>query len=409
MKYLIFSHAHPMFSKGGGELAAYNLYQGVNKIPGHKCWFVARCPDHMLHLGSPIAAINEQELLISGNADIPNLTSTITLDDDSDFAEMLRHINPDVIHFHHYVNLGLEFIFAAKRILPNVKILLTLHEFIAICSNNGQMIKTNGNLCHNYSPRECSQCFPNRTPEDFFLREQYIKSMFNVVDIFISPSEFLKQRYISWGMDENKITVIENGQQIAIPAPPRELVADQTRNVFGFFGQVNQFKGVDILLQAIASMSKKQRKKIVLEIHGANLDIQAQEFQDKIKKLLKPLIKEGTVRWIGPYQPHEIRDRMANIDWVVVPSIWWENSPMVIQESFIHQRPLLVSNIGGMAEKVVHNVNGLHVPVGNAHAWAAAFLKCAEDTECWERLRSGINTPMSIIDCAQTHFKLVTD
>ena len=56
---------------------------------------------------------------------------------------------------------------------------------------------------------------------------------------------------------------------------------------------------------------------------------------------------------------------MAEIDWVVVPSIWWENSPLVIQEAFLHGRPVICSDIGGMAEKVEHEVNGLHFRVGD--------------------------------------------
>lgn len=404
---MVFSHGHPTFSKGGAEIAAYNLFKGINELPGHECWFVARCTDNILHLGSPLAAINEKEFLISGNADLTHLTSTIRLGDNSEFAELLRYINPDVVHFHHYINLGLEMLYAVKRTLPNTKVLVTLHEFIAICSNNGQMQKTNGTLCHTYSPRECMQCFPNKTPEDFFLREQYIKSFFRNVDLFISPSEFLRKRYIEWGIDENRIKVIENGQRIETDLPPREIRSEEKRNIFGFFGQINPFKGVDVLLQAISNLTSKQRRKIVLEIHGANLEYQTQDFQKKVKRLSKPLEEEGAIRWVGSYQPHELRDRMANVDWVVVPSIWWENSPMVIQEAMLFNRPLLVSNIGGMAEKVTHGVNGLHVPVGNANAWGNMLIRCTEEPGLWETLHKGISKPISYIECAKTHLNIL--
>ena len=48
-----------------------------------------------------------------------------------------------------------------------------------------------------------------------------------------------------------------------------------------------------------------------------------------------------------------------------MPSIWWENSPIVIQEAFFHGRPIICSNIGGMAEKITDGVNGLHFRVGS--------------------------------------------
>ena len=54
---------------------------------------------------------------------------------------------------------------------------------------------------------------------------------------------------------------------------------------------------------------------------------------------------------------------MSSVDWVVVPSIWWENSPLVIQEAFMHGRPVICSDIGGMAEKVNDGVDGLHFRV----------------------------------------------
>ncbi len=54
---------------------------------------------------------------------------------------------------------------------------------------------------------------------------------------------------------------------------------------------------------------------------------------------------------------------MQSIDWMIMPSIWWENSPIVIQEAFFHGRPIICSNIGGMAEKIADGVNGLHFRV----------------------------------------------
>lgn len=144
----------------------------------------------------------------------------------------------------------------------------------------------------------------------------------------------------------------------------------------------------------------------MLEVHGANLETQSGEFRDKIKELADPLIKEGVVQWVGPYQPHEIASRMANIDWVVVPSVWWENSPMVIQEAFVYGRPLLVSNIGGMAEKVVDGVNGLHIPANNPDAWARSLLQ-ASCVEQWAACHQGISSPASHVDCSKFHVEVL--
>ena len=70
----------------------------------------------------------------------------------------------------------------------------------------------------------------------------------------------------------------------------------------------------------------------------------------------------------------------------MVPSIWWENSPLVIQEAFLHGRPVICSDIGGMAEKVDHDVNGLHFPVGDPDALARTIQRAAIDQGCGSAL-----------------------
>jgi glycosyltransferase involved in cell wall biosynthesis len=151
-------------------------------------------------------------------------------------------------------------------------------------------------------------------------------------------------------------------------------------------------------------MTPEERKQIVLEVHGANLEQQTLEFQEKIEKLRAPMIEEGVVQWVGPYQPHELRDRMKNLDWVVIPSIWWENSPMVIQEAFSLRRPLVGSDIGGMAEKIKNHVNGLHVATGNSHDWKKKLLE-AKSTTQWEKCHKGIKSPISYKKCADVHLQ----
>ena len=82
--------------------------------------------------------------------------------------------------------------------------------------------------------------------------------------------------------------------------------------------------------------------------------------------------------------------------WLIVPSIWWENSPLVIQEAFAAGRPVLCSNVGGMAEKVEDGVNGLHFRVNNAADLARLMERCSTAPELWNKLRQGIPTPPAI-------------
>jgi glycosyltransferase involved in cell wall biosynthesis len=401
MRIVIFSHGHPTFSKGGAELAAHHLFNGINQTTEHEAWFVARAPEKLMHLGTPVAAINEREYLIAGNADIPNLTATIALGDDSDFAEMLRSMQPDVIHFHHYVLLGVEMIRAAKRVCPQAKIVLTLHEYIAICMNSGQMIKTDGRLCYQSSPRECSQCFPDRTPEDFFLRERYIKTYFNLVDQFISPSEFLRQRYIAWGIPADKIQVIENGLPLGAKLPPRPIPPEEFRGRFAYFGQITPFKGVDIILEAFAKLPKKLRKKVSLDIYGSGLEWQQEAYRNKINQLLAET--KGMVRYHGAYEPEELGRLMEPIDWVVMGSIWWENSPLVIQEAYKFGRPVICPDIGGMAEKVEPGIGGKHFRARDSLSLRELIETVVLDTALYEAITNNIPAPPLIIEQTLLH------
>ena len=325
------------------------------------------------------------------------------------FADLIRALKPTIVHTHHYAHMGLEYLRVIKQLVPGVRVYLTLHEYMAICRNNGQMVKVGGfKLCSSESFDECRQCFPQSTIEDFWLRKHYFQSYFKLVDGFVAPSQFLRQRYIQWGLKPEQIVVIENGHADHPALPPRELREGETRNRFAFFGQINPYKGIDLLLEALHAMPKRERKQVVVEIHGANLEFQEGELQDRIRRLSEPLIKKHSLRWVGPYRPSELRSRMGGADWVLVPSIWWENSPMVIQEAFVCGRPVISSDIGGMAEKVTHGVDGLHVRTGNSMHWGQTLYEAATTAGLWEQLRAGIKRPITVSECANAHLEALT-
>ncbi|OAQ19868.1 glycosyltransferase [Thermosulfurimonas dismutans] len=353
MKFFIISHGHPEITKGGGELAAYSHYKGLLK-EGHEAYFLARAPEKYLHLGTQIIAFRPREYLFPAAPDLFNLFSHIDLGEDSPLITLLKELKPDVVHFHHYFYIGVDAIYAIKRSFPDTKIVMTLHEYIAICLHNGQMIKPDFSLCYKYSPRDCNECFPQFSPENIFLREMYIKNMFGYVDLFISPSHFLKSRYVEWGIPQEKIVVLENGLPEGERVPPRP--AKGVRGRFAYFGQINPYKGVDFLIETFSLLPRSIKQKVKLEIYGTwHPD---QSFKERVEKLIKR--NRDVVRYHGPYENSELGSLMYNIDWVIMGSIWWENSPLVIQEAFKYGRPVICPDIGGMVEKVKHGYGGLN-------------------------------------------------
>jgi glycosyltransferase involved in cell wall biosynthesis len=393
-KVLVIAHGHPEFNKGGGEQAAYQFFQQCLS-QGDDAYFLARTAITP-HGGAAFSTIkNEREILFHTTHDDFFLFSNIkTRHLWGDFADLLKQLSPEVIYCHHYFLLGIEMMKIIKQVLPNVKLVLTLHEYYAICHNAGLMVKTGKDkkLCFESGTRQCNQCFPDKSPGDFFLRKQYIQQCFNWVDCFIAPSAFLRDRYVDWGIDRTKIHVVENGQPMIDIIPSVNVTDKQVR--IAYIGQINPFKGIDILLDALQLLPEEAHKQLYIDIHGANFSTQESDFQKKISKQLK--ILSHVVRMHGAYEANELGRILDAVSWVVMPSTWWENSPMVIQEALSHGKPVIVSDIGGMAEKIQHNVTGLHFRARSAVSLADTFMAILSDKTLQSQLASNIVKPLSL-------------
>jgi len=321
------------------------------------------------------------------------------------FHEFLLAHRPDVIHFQHTQFLGHDLIRQVRNTLPDAAIVYTLHEMLPICHRDGQMVRTehrNGELCNEASPRRCHECFPEISPQAFFMRKRFIQSHFSLVDLFLAPSHFLLERYVDWGIPREKIRFEDYGRRSVVPIAQSE--ENRPRNRIGFFGQIGFFKGVNVLMEAMKLLSEEFPSEGEYDTHlwlyGANLELQAQDFQNRFRSLLQAA--EQNVTFVGRYDHADLPRLMANVDWVVVPSIWWENSPLVIQEAFLYGRPVICSDIGGMAEKVTDGVNGLHFRVGDPRSLAQAIRRATGSPDLWQTLRDGIPEVYKIEDAVTT-------
>jgi glycosyltransferase involved in cell wall biosynthesis len=236
-------------------------------------------------------------------------------------------------------------------------------------------------------------------------RSQHLKILIfiELVDMFISPSHFLANRFIQWGIPSDKMRVIENGRPITESAPHRVLVEGEKRNVFGYFGQINPYKGILVILEAVRFLVKNNYQDFRVEIFG-NVALGFPDFADQFLGFLHEF--KDYVNYNGQYKLEELKELIQPVDWVIVPSTWWENSPLVIQEVFMHKRPIICSNIGGMAEKVEDQVTGLHFRVGNAVSLAKTMQKASSDAELWQQLVNHIKPRLSIEDCLRYHTRL---
>jgi hypothetical protein len=213
LRIMIAAHSHPEMSKGGAEIAAYQLFSELQKRDDCEAWFIG-C-DRTMEADRSGAVLmqpfsDREYIYAPGEFDWFKFANR-DYKFPADFAQLLTELRPDVIHFHHYMNYGVEVFYVVRNILPDCKIILTLHEFLAICHHYGQMVTTSHrNLCYESSAIRCQRCFPEISRSDFYLRQRYIQRFFDLVDDFTAPSHFLADRYVRWGLPADKMQVIEN-------------------------------------------------------------------------------------------------------------------------------------------------------------------------------------------------------
>ena len=92
----------------------------------------------------------------------------------------------------------------------------------------------------------------------------------------------------------------------------------------------------------------------------------------------------------GGYNRQQLPDILADIDVVVVPSIWYENAPLVIQEAFAADIPVITTNLGGMSETVTHDVNGLLFERNDSDDLARQLRRVIDEVDLLEKLTGGI-------------------
>jgi len=397
-KVLYVANNHPTIRPGGLEAYADELYRAVSEGGEFEPIFVSRIgppqSTEAAHEGTRFALADGDPNLYYLHTEFHEFDRVLWTARSKqlyteDWRAFLHAVKPDIVHFHHSAFLGYDMIRETRRTLPDVPIVYTLHEFLPICHHSGQMVRTGSyKLCHAASPRRCHQCFPEIPAQTFFLRERFIKSAFEHVDMFITPSEHARRRFVEWGIPAERVRHQDYGRisPTALADPPD---AGRRRRI-GFIGRITEYKGVDVLLEAMKIL-QAQDAGVQLVLRGANLDMQLPLFQERVARLLDETA--GSVRFTGPYEQADLPAVLSAVDWLIVPSIWWETGPLVIHEALMHRRPVICSNIGSMAERIQDGVNGLHFGVGDADSLADTIRRAVNSPELWHKLRGQITDP----------------
>lgn len=210
-------------------------------------------------------------------------------------------------------------------------------------------------------------------------RLERIREACRGVSLFLAPSPFLRDKMIEFGIPEDRIVLSDYGMPVDVLQPFRRRPSDALR--FGYVGTLVPHKGVHVLVEAFAKLRERLPGAAVeLRVHGNPA------WYPEYAARLRAAAATGT-HFLGPFDNRDALEIYANLDVLVVPSIWWENAPITIHEAILTGTPVIASDFGGMADFVREGRNGLRFRVGDADDLARRMAELVEDPARLDDLR----------------------
>jgi glycosyltransferase involved in cell wall biosynthesis len=200
---------------------------------------------------------------------------------------------------------------------------------------------------------------------------------------FIAPSCFMRDRFAAFGIAKERITVADYGFERA-PFAAIERTPGDGRLRVGFLGSLMISKAPHVLLEATRALPQDA---LSVTLYGAHT---AYHGDDSYRRRLASLLEQPHVDLQGPLSHADVPQALASLDLLVVPSIWPENSPLVIHEAFLAGVPVVASKIGGIRELVTDDVNGLLFPAGDVAGLTRALGRVLHEPGLLQKLREGV-------------------
>ncbi len=313
------------------------------------------------------------------------------------FQRVLEREKPDVVHFQHVIHQSASLVDVARR--EGLATLFTLHDYWALCPRV-ILFRPDGVRCEGSQGAGCFLCAKDkhldrigdaklaglRLPpvaelaagdagrveyEQLMARHEIVPAAYAAADLRIAPSRFLRDKHLEVG-GFDPYTLVYSAYGLRADATPAATKRPdpQGRVRFGFIGTLVLHKGVATLLSA---MRRLVGRDCVLHVFGEH-----RPDADAYHALLRELAGANVV-FHGRFDNARIAAVFAEIDVLVVPSIWFENAPITIQEAHLRRTPVVTSNIGGMAELVRDGVDGLHFEVEDDADLAAKLARFLDE------------------------------
>ncbi len=421
MKIVMAAHGFPPENEGGAELITY--FQARELIKHHQVTVIHR----INHPDRPEYQVNETTI-----DNIKRITINNTFKERPNFRWFYRNPNidnilqslldkekPDIVHIHHLTGLSTGFVQIAKD--AGAKTVFTLHDFWMLCPR-GQRLKPDLTWCNNIIESDCADCVAgwmipplpgkqqlpdklkrltsttrtlaakllgkrriNAAVDAMWARNMEMMTVLESVDILTVPSNYLRSEFIAAGIAENHILRIPYGMDSERFLNLPERTSDPTGKLrIGYIGSLIPSKGVHLLIDTVIRLPENTAR---LDIYGEAIPYDG--FPNYQNDLRRQAADRTNIRFHGGYSNREIGEILSQIDVVVVPSLWPENSPLTIQEAFLAGVPVIAANLGGMKEWLEKG-GGLLFNSGEVDSLADALLSIIENPQQLESLRHSI-------------------
>lgn len=413
MKILLVVHKYPPFSIGGTEVYSRNLADELCRC-GHDVVVYFRAD-----FGQRAFAAREEDINgiacrrvsapLVGWRSLPPVEFYRTFLNpaiERDFAAFLAREQPDLVHFQHVMGLSARLIPIARDM--GLPVVLTLHDYWFLCSNS-QLVRPDAQVCRGKAwGLKCARCalvragVPLVKPLQpvvaplFWARDTLVRRAAWQADCLIAPSRFLIQQYVAAGFPAGRFEYLENGIDFGRIRRYSHRPSAGDRLRLTYLGSLAWQKGVHVLVKAFRGIPADR---VVLRIYG-----NPAVFPDYAASL-RDIADPSNTFFEGTVPNDEVGRVLTETDLVAVPSLWYENSPMVIQEAFAAGVPVVASRIGALAEKVRDGVDGVLCTPGDVEAWHECLLSLAEHPDVVTGLRSELPEPVTV----RRHTELLTE
>lgn len=329
------------------------------------------------------------------------------------FEEYLRRTRPDVLHSQSSYLLSASLIDVAHDL--GVPTVATLHDYWYFCPKF-TLLRSDGRRCSGLvEAAECARCIASdqrsyrvlngarqkldswpwiagRT-ENWFTKPQFIESMadrqthlhsvLTKVDQIVTIAPLTRQLLLSLGVPASRVKFLRQGlQDVPASAKDRELQEGKLR--IGYLGQLAPHKGVHLLIEAFQKLVPGASSP---ELHIYGDASRSPKYSSKLQALAR---SARDVYFRGVYRHDEVWSVLRDIDVVVVPSVWFEISPLVILEAFAAGIPVIASDLPNMNYQVRHEVDGLLFRPDDADHLREALQRLIDDGSLLSQLRAGI-------------------